>query len=477
MNTINLTTAQKQRGLGALVGAAAGDALGAPFEFKPAGTYLATFPSPVLGGCGEMIGGGSFGWKPGEFTDDTQMALALAESLIASNLEFDPERTWQHFTAWAEGASDIGITTRSTLSKSDWRTAAELAHRELGRSASNGSVMRIAPIGIAAVLWNTETTVRIAREQSALTHFDPVAGWSAAIAAELIRRLIIGEDFTSALASVIAVVDDEHRAQFEHLLSPEWNPSAPGTPSNGNAIICLAQAIHAVASTQSFEDAVAAAVNFGDDADTVAAVTGAIAGARYGIQRIPSRWSTPLNGSLNGVHGKRISYRGFDLRQLAYALMGGTERPETDPEPAAGPQEVHEMGVHAANLAGAMRSSADHAVVSLCRTADWFADRPHHREIYMIDKTGNYNPSLHAAVTDAVQSIEAFLQEGRQVVVHCHGGRSRTGLVLKAWYMRRYEASHEDAHDWLDRCWPLYSQWNHEFTAFLEDEWERTIRN
>ena len=71
-----------QHAIGALVGAAVGDALGAPFEFTPlAGEYSAEFPVPVLGGVGELTGGG--GWAPGEFTDDTQMALGLAESLIA----------------------------------------------------------------------------------------------------------------------------------------------------------------------------------------------------------------------------------------------------------------------------------------------------------------------------------------------------------------------------------------------------------
>ena len=68
-----------QRAMGALLGSAVGDALGAPFEFGPAGQYSAQFPQPVLGGAGEMIGGGSFGWAPAEFTDDTQMTLALAE--------------------------------------------------------------------------------------------------------------------------------------------------------------------------------------------------------------------------------------------------------------------------------------------------------------------------------------------------------------------------------------------------------------
>ena len=80
-----------QRAIGAFVGAAVGDALGAPFEFGESGAYTAAFPVPVLGGRGEMTGGG--GWGPGEFTDDTQMALVLAESLLASD-GFDPVAVW-----------------------------------------------------------------------------------------------------------------------------------------------------------------------------------------------------------------------------------------------------------------------------------------------------------------------------------------------------------------------------------------------
>ena len=78
--------AQPSRQTGLLVGAAIGDALGAPFEFRPAGQYKQQFPQSVLGGTGELIGGGSFDWAPGEFTDDTQMGIVLAESLLSNDL-------------------------------------------------------------------------------------------------------------------------------------------------------------------------------------------------------------------------------------------------------------------------------------------------------------------------------------------------------------------------------------------------------
>jgi ADP-ribosyl-[dinitrogen reductase] hydrolase len=469
--TRQFTKPQIQAALGTLVGAAVGDALGAPFEFKPAGTYHARFPQPVLGGKAEMIGGGSFHWAPGEFTDDTQLALALAESLLANNCAFDPARTWAHFTAWARRATDVGITTSTALSQSDWPTAAELAHRELGRSHSNGSVMRIAPIGILGARLTTAETVDLAFAQGALTHFDPRTGWAAALAAELISRLIHGYDFDTVLASLPELVDDEHHALFAGLLSPTWDPSLAAGQSNGSATICLAQAVWAVRTTSSFEDAVTTAVNLGDDADTVGAVTGAIAGARYGMQGIPSRWSTPLNGVVAQPDGTTRRYRCRDLQAIAHQLIGKPSRPEQAPEPARGPQMVHDLGVHAANLAGAIESASHYAVVSLCRTGEAFEDRSHHREIYMIDEPGDENPSLHLVLDDAVRAVDAFLAEGKEVVVHCHGGRSRTGLVLKAWYMRRHDASHDEAHEWLEQQWSLYSTWNSRFSAFLDDEW------
>ncbi|MFM8852490.1 MAG: ADP-ribosylglycohydrolase family protein, partial [Acidimicrobiaceae bacterium] len=97
-----------------IIGAAVGDALGAPFEFKKADLYSSTFPNPVFGGIGEMVGGGSFNWREGEFTDDTQMALSLALSILDKG-DFDPDHVWSYWRSWAKSARDIGNTTRHSL--------------------------------------------------------------------------------------------------------------------------------------------------------------------------------------------------------------------------------------------------------------------------------------------------------------------------------------------------------------------------
>jgi len=463
---------QRQSAVGAIIGSAVGDALGAPFEFQPSGRYLEHFPEPVLSGAAEMIGGGAFNWKPGEFTDDTQMAIALAESLIECGVSFSPDATWERFVSWASAATDIGITTREALSHDNWATAAQRAHEAIGRTGSNGALMRVAPVGVAGLRFGQQWTISVARDQSHLTHFDPVAGWSAAISAEVIRRLISGATQAEALSGINELVGDEYHTIFGDLLDDAWHPSHNTDRSNGAASICLAQALWALRSTNNFSDAIVSAINLGGDTDTVATVTGAIAGAAYGIQGIPSRWVTPLNGKLRQPDGTTSHYRQRDLQNIASKILGEPASPEQTPEAMSGPTRVHPTGVFAANLAGAIASKKSFAVISLCRIHSEFDEHQASRAFYIVDNGTAHNPRLSEVVEDAVRSIDAFLDDGQEVLVHCHGGRSRTALVLKAWYMRHHGVGHAEAHDWLCEVWPLYSTWNDDFMRFLDSEWQ-----
>lgn len=466
------TTLQIQAALGCMIGAAVGDALGGPFEFGEAGEYSSRFPQPVLGGVGEMVGGGGFGWARAEFTDDTQLALALAEALLARDGEFDADTVWTHFRGWARSARDIGLTTAASLSRSDHRGASRLAHELLGASGSNGSVMRIAPVGIVGVRWGEAETTRVAFAQAALTHHDELACWGSVLVAAMLRRLILGADIEGAIEGSIVALPHPAAEIYRRLLAPGWTPAEERSAGNGAATICVAQAVWAVRGSTDFADAVVRAVDLGGDTDTVAAVAGAIAGATYGIQRIPSRWTTYLHGSVEQPDGRVRRYEAHDLQRIAHALLGTVERPIVDPEPAYGPSTLDHGAPQAANLAGAARASHDTAVVTLCRGVGLFDRHPHRREVYLIDAPDDENPWLYSAVDDAVLSIDAFLAEGRDVVVHCHGGRSRTGLVLKAWYMRHHGVDHAQAHRWLRDRWPLYSTWNERFADFLVTEWE-----
>jgi len=467
-----LSHKQIQAGIGALIGSAVADALGAPFEFKPAGTYKERFPKPILGGIGELVGGGGFGWGPGEFTDDTQMALALAEALLEEASEFDAEVVWRHFVAWAASATDIGNTTVQSLSHPDYRVASQVAHEVLGGSGSNGSVMRTAPLGLLGVQWGQEKTIRIAREQSRLTHYDEIAGWCSALVAEVIRQCILGASINKALNGALQTLPSDIKDVISPLIVTNWDRAELVGLNNSSALVCFTQAVWAIRSTQSFEDAVVAAVNLGGDADTVAAVCGAMAGAVYGIQQIPARWVTYVNGVVRQPSGEMKSYKHFDLSNVAHQLLGKPARPFYPPEPVVPVTEIHEAGMHASNFAGAQLVDPEFAVISLCRTEHSLSHVEHRREFYIIDEWDEgHNPHLHDVVSDAVSSINSFLREGKNVLIHCHGGRSRTGLILKAWYMLHHDVDHEAAHYWLEEQWPHYVTWNSDFNKFLTYNW------
>lgn len=468
---------QKFRATGAILGAAIGDALGAPFEFEAGGLYSSHFPAPVVSGTGEMIGGGGFGWAPGEFTDDTQMAMALAESLIAHG-GLDLDDLWQRFRAWRQSAVDVGIVTRIVLDQPERHGAAEHGHHATGgRSASNGCVMRIAPVGVAGVRIGRDATVTLAAGQARLTHHDPAAAVGAALVAEVIRRTIVTGEFHGVAQSVLddfastgtfdpAVVDG-----YRGFVADTFDPLSPSIPGNGSVWTTVGQALWAVRSTGSFEDAMRAVIDLGGDTDTVAAVAGAVAGALYGAQRIPIRWTTYVHGSLRMPDGSQREYRMQDLIDVSRQLLGDGVSVMSDVEDPVGPRLVHQAGVHAANLDGAATAPRGHAVVSLCMTEERFLNHVNRRQIYIRDKENPQNDDLFFVVRDAVEAIDAFLAEGLDVVVHCHGGRSRTGLVLKAWYMAHEGASHRQAHDWLRGKWEHYQTWTRSFSDFLDTEW------
>jgi ADP-ribosyl-[dinitrogen reductase] hydrolase len=479
----------KPYAIGALVGQAVGDALGAPYEFGPAWRYSNDFPSPVLGGAGEMTGGGSFGWKPAEFTDDTQMALCIAESLIANDLTYNPNDIFERFVHWSKTARDVGTTTAATLySGHNFKDAAALAHAKRGYSAGNGSVMRVSPVGIWGSRKSRQETFDTAFEQARLTHFDPKGAVCAGIAAVMIRSAITGTAVSvdGMIEEAIDAVPIEYAIFAEQVLctySPDSSISEFGKVSNGTAWVCLAQAVWCLKEAEKHEDrpdgrfsyTVTRAIDLGGDTDTVACVAGALAGSLYGVQAIPSRWTTYLNGSVASLFDRTgktssgvVQYSYSDLVDVARKLLGFGAVPRTKDEPVAEPKIVDPVGVYASNLGGAATVSSDTAVLSLCRTFGEVDHVPVRRSVYLIDNTFD-NHSLNSAVVDCVNTINAWLEEGRNVLVHCHAGRSRTGFILKAWHMARYGSTHKEAHNWLASKWSLYDpEGNAVFTRFLD---------
>ncbi len=186
-------SARIERATGALVGAVVGDALGAPFEFGSPGEFSAAFPTRVLLDPGEMVG--NVTWEPAEWTDDSQMGLLLAQSLLERD-GLDEADIFDRFRQWVAGRpKDVGNQTRSVLTSSaGWAHAAADHFVSTGHAAGNGSLMRTVPAALYFADAGPDQTMDAARRISMLTHGDPAAGEGCAIYHELIRVALDGQD-------------------------------------------------------------------------------------------------------------------------------------------------------------------------------------------------------------------------------------------------------------------------------------------
>ena len=275
------------RAIGSLLGLAAGDAVGTTLEFEWRDTH------PPLT---DMVGGGPFHLKPGVWTDDTSMALCLADSLIACDCLDEADLMCRFVRWWRQGENsvtgrcfDIGTTTRRALATFE-RTGDPRAGSTAADSAGNGSLMRLAPV---AIRYHSDRAMAIeaARRQSATTHAAPATVDGCAYFAELLVDAIAGMDRATLFSP----------RQFNGY--PEIAAIAAGgyaertrdqIESSGYVVHTLEAALWCVHRATGFREAVLLAANLGRDADTVAAVTGQLAGAIWGEGGIPIDWRRKL---------------------------------------------------------------------------------------------------------------------------------------------------------------------------------------
>ena len=273
----------RDRALGAFLGLAVGDAVGTTLEFCARDT------EPRLE---DMAGGGPFNQPPGGWTDDTSMALALADSLAASgtldcrDLMDRFVRWWQHGEySHTGGCFDIGNAVLGALERY-LRTGDPLAGSTDPGTAGNGSLMRLAPVAVR--FWNDRPRlIATAAEQSRCTHGAEEAVDACRAFAELLADAMAG----SPRAEVLAPRQFEGAAAIARIMAG----SLRGRPRNeidssGYVVDTLEAALWSVARTGNFRNAVLLAANLADDADTVAAVAGQLAGALYGLDGIPDTW-------------------------------------------------------------------------------------------------------------------------------------------------------------------------------------------
>lgn len=463
--TFSLTTVQIDRAAGVLLGMACGDALGAPFEFgPPLGPDV-----PVA-----MTGGGAFGWEPGEWTDDTSMAIAIAEVTAHGA---DLRTNWvrdqiaARWAGWGAQAKDVGNQTKDVLSAAtraarsrgeaeptgDDLTFASVEHHDrTGRSGGNGSLMRTAPIALA-YLDDPDALVHAAREISAMTHHDPEAGEACALWCLAIRHAVLHgsldvrsglgdlpEERAEVWADRLDVAETGQPADFDRnvwvvqALQGAWSAITTTVPTDRDSSSLAAG--RSTAGPAHLRRALEAAVRGGLDTDTVAAIAGALVGGLYGASAVPAQWRRTLHGW--------PGLRGRDLVRLGVLTARGGE-----PDSAGWPlgarmdytayKDSHVLARHPHDegvwLGGVdtldnLPDGVD-AVVSLCRLGE--AQVPaagvaggDHVEVWLIDEPDqDKNPHLDFVLTDAVAAVAALRAEGRTVLVHCVQAQSRTPAV------------------------------------------------
>lgn len=279
-----------ERFAGCLLGLACGDALGATLEFLSRDEVRARY-----GQLRDIVGGGWLRLAPGEVTDDTQMATCIAESIVATGT-VDGDDIARRFVEWLHSnPKDIGTTTRRALMYLDqgltWQEAGARTYREAGgQGIGNAGVMRCAPVGLFRYR-DLDRLIADTRLSSAITHADPLAQWAAVAVNVAIRELLLNGQQPDFLERIAAVIEERAVAQAVRVIPLL---GADEVRATGYALHTMQAALWSLTHHPTFEEAVVAAVNFGDDADTSGAVTGALAGAREGVGAIPARWLAVL---------------------------------------------------------------------------------------------------------------------------------------------------------------------------------------
>lgn len=292
------------RARGALVGLAVGDAVGTTNEFKVAGTF-----KPIT----DMVGGGPFLLKPGQWTDDTSMALCIADSLLAKG-RYDSLDVMERYQRWfskgyrssTDRCFDIGGQVRAALFDFEHEQRVPVTAERSNR-AGNGAIMRLAPVVIAG--FEHREIVVTAGLSARETHYSVEAEAATEVFAALLVGALLGwapehiinvgwastgPAFDEMAARVIST-DPAERASWE-------------SETSGYIVHGLRLAVHGLLDFGSFDEAVLAIANMGGDADTNAAIYGQLGGAYFGVEAIPASWRSTL-------------YQGEEIDALARALV------------------------------------------------------------------------------------------------------------------------------------------------------------
>ena len=281
------------RARGALVGLAVGDALGTTNEFQPAGSF-----EPIS----DMVGGGVFRLEPGQWTDDTSMALCLADSLLALN-RYDSYDVMERYDRWCKDGYRSSTGTCFDIGNQVMRSLWDFHENPRipkgaprSTSAGNGAIMRLAPVVIAGF---EEREIREIVVTAGLSARETHYSVEAEAATEVFAALLVGALLGWAPEHIINVGWASTGPAFDEVAArvisrdpaerAAWENDTSGYIVNG-----LRLAVHGLLDFGSFDEAVLAIANMGGDADTNAAIYGQLGGAYFGVEAIPASWRSTL---------------------------------------------------------------------------------------------------------------------------------------------------------------------------------------
>jgi len=455
----------ESRIVGAMLGLACGDALGAPAEFKDK-----AYVQQKWGILTEMVGGGM--WEPGEWTDDTGMTLCLAEGIL-SDPQDPVEGTGKRFLEWRKTAKDVGMTISAALSayshQKDWPAAARSTPQaKQGKAAGNGSLMRTLPVALSYGA-DKNAMINIAARQSAMTHWDSEAETGCIVYCLWVNYLLAGQTLRDAwhralkegrsIAAKRSETPDmvggkstlesgfwKRLEVVETLTYEQLQPSGYA----GYVIECLEAAAWCCLHSDSLEEALVKAVNLAGEADTIAAVAGGIAGAYWGEEAIPARW-------LDKLH-KRA-----ELEQTAKRLAGLRRHIEvyaTEDLPALNYDWVAERIMAGRNPLTArdvdtLKALGITHILDLREPREWAAPKFGAEALAEIERCGLHRTvmtvlDMKAPTAEALEAACRYFDEtlqdgGNRIYIHCRAGMERTAAVLIAYHARRHGVSYDEA--------------------------------
>lgn len=467
---MNLTTAMTDRAIGALIGTACGDALGAGYEFKARVPYTqAIF----------MRGDSRF--APGEWTDDTAMAFAIAE-VAAQRIDLRSaeaqDQIVQKWLEWSLDARDVGVQTGQVLrsmveptAAAARRAAAEQHVRSNGRSAGNGSLMRTAPVALA-YLDDPQALAEAAMSISSLTHHDPTAGEACALWCLAIRDAIVTGQLRGPKVGLEYLPSDRQAFWLDIIETAETQQSWEFA-NNGWVVAAFQAAWSAIAHTpmpadrpelgifpaMQFRAGVERAVRAGDDADTVGAIAGALLGARWGQSAVPSEWLTAIHGYKDATAETLVKLAISAVRPTSTSEWPHVERMAThgQSETLFTSRRVEGLFMGEQRALQVAQAPFD-AVISLSRigTKESPASHPHQLTVRIMDlKDPQDNLNLDFQYFDVSAHLHRWLGEGRSVFLHCVHTQNRTPSFFAAYLMYFLGMSFDDAMAEIQETLPL----------------------